>query len=331
MNFELFFAASSQGVVKPVPAASLSTGAVPPGGPRLQQVHALPLQLPGSRIGYQLIQAPAPIQAVAKNPPLNASDVSALNLISASLSSVPTLFAPPSYVTVSSAGSSEGQKDATSEASTLMQQTALLAAQSNPLQLGQVPCVFPISCVMYPPGVPHNGVHLAALQPPNGKVLTPNNLTSMQLGMVEPLHPPAKRSTTPNLPPKPPSRNQSNGSASSATLSIDSADADTVRNDPIAKKPRIAEVTLPSVINPNSGLVPGSHPRLAQSQFFLPGSSGFMVAAPSSNGFSLPFNLLSYPVQAFSNPAVQQLALAGLPPAQALHGIGQVSLVFILL
>ena len=265
--------------------ASLSVDASSPTAVGIQPIpnhrskapNNVPFPLPSNPIGYH-VSSPAAVsishsRSTSGNDPLTASSRSFSSLSSAS-----------------SHASSQDSTKTTKDGLAFLQPTS---QQTNSLQLSQLPCILPINYVMYPPGVPSNGMHLAALsQPP--KVVTPNSLTSVQVGATRP---PSKQPVSPTTPLKPPSRNQSNESASSATLSADSVDFESHKSASNSKKSRLAEQCLA----PQPFVLPHHAPGLAQSQFFVPGNAGgFMVAAPTSNGFSLPFNLLGYPVQAYA-------------------------------
>jgi len=295
----------------------------------LQQV-ALPVQLPGNHIGYQIIQAPSTIPPTpVQGTPTISKDHPSLN--PRLLSTIHTGLNPPNYVTVQNSVNSATANVVTSKDTlyasnstpSLQPTTLITAEQSNPLQIPQVPCVFPVSYVMYPPGVPTNGMHLTALQQP-AKVLPSTTLVSQQ----QPPRPALKRPVSPITPSKPPSRNASNGSASSTTLSADSVDLDNNKSSGPSqpKKARLSDSPLANVSYPNNIVMAQHGPRFAQSQFIVPGNPGFMVAAPTSNGFSLPLNFLGYPVQAYPGAGnIQALSMAapGFVPGQALHGIGQ--------
>ena len=289
-----------------------------------QRLQPVAVQLPNNHIGYHILQ-PSPgiptslVQGTSSAP----TDVSTMN--GAVISPVPTRFLPTNFPVasdVNSASTSESAKTAlpACDAAALLQQTALITAQTNPLQMSHVPYVFPVSYVMYPPGIPANGVQLATVQQQPAKILSSSNLTAEHS-----TRPPLKRPASPSIPAQPPSRNASNGSASSTTLSADSIELDGNKNTHNQlKKIRFSDAPSPST-HPNVIMTPYPQ-RLPQSQFFVPGNPSFMVAAPTSNGFNLPLNILGYPLQTYPGAgALQALPMpAGLAPGQALHGISQV-------
>ena len=282
---------------------------------RYQQVQAFPFQLPGNAV--RIIQSPGPATTIAQPIPTT-REASAVNNQTRMFSPAPTVFAPPSnFVAVSSANtpSAETVKVAVTDPTPLLQQTTLLTAQPNSLQMPQIPCVFPVSYVMYPSGVPANNMQLA-LQPP-AKMFPANNV------VVQQSLPSLKRPASPQTSAKQPSRNNSNGSASSTTLSVDSTDMDGTKNN--HNQPKKARVDLLPTASVSTAEV-AVGPRLAQSQFIVPSNPGFMLATPSSNGFSLPFNVLGYPLPAYPGATgLQALPIpAGVAQGQALHGISQV-------
>ena len=294
-------------------------------GQRLQHA-ALPVQFPANQIGYQIIQSPASAPATLAPGTLTTSkDFSAVN--PRLLPTASAGFNPPNFTTVSNSINSANAATSkaalhSSDASAFLQQAALVAAPNNSLQLPQIPYVLPVSYVMYPPGVPANGMQLATLPQAGNKIL-PNNIAAQTLP-----GPTLKRPISPAAPSKPPSRNASNGSASSTTLSADSVDLDNAKSGlSHPKKVRLSDPPLPGLSHPNNVGMSQPVPRLAQPQLIVPGNPGFMVAAPTS-GFNLPLSLFGYPVQAYPGAGgIQALSMAtaaDLVSGQAaLHGIGQ--------
>lgn len=256
-------------------------------GQKLQSVGPVPFQIPGNPISYHIVPSPASVPT---------SFVRSTSSGDVLLSSMQTPSSHPAAVTsVSPSDLAKSAKDALN----LLQP----AAQPNSLQL---PCILPVNYVMYPPGIPNNGMHLATLPQPTlphpTKVVTPSDVTAATVDMSQRTRSPLKRNLSPAPPLKPPSRNQSNESASSATLSADSVDFESHKSVPPLKKPRQSE----QAVTPQTVILPQHATRLAQPQFVFPGSSGgFMVAAPTSNGFSLPFNILGYPIQAYAGAGPQ--------------------------